>query len=145
MARLRPLTERDLETLAELAYCTESLAKRCGADYAADVGFAPLEFGGSNGSHHGKTATKLVAHGFVEHKQRGHDWGDITTRDARGSKVYRATDAGREAVKAWWALKNGYTSGGMKQKWGHSIPTTRHLTDDEKAELRRKCHLGESV
>jgi hypothetical protein len=134
---VKPLTERDIEVLETLVYMRyESGSKRF-----YEHGTAPLDFGGSNGSHHGKTATKLVAHGFVEQKQRGHDWGDVLTNNARGSKLYRATDAGRTAILAHRALKNGYTSGGMKRKWGSTIPTTRNLTDAEKRELRLKCHL----
>lgn len=144
---MRPLTERDLETLNELWGCTESLIRRpMEKSYAMSVGFAPIEFGGSNGSHHGKTATKLVAHGFVEHKMRGAaEWGIVTTRDARGSKIYRATPAGVAALEAWRQLKRGEIigKGPMKQKWGHTIPTTayRPLTDAEIAERRLLCHL----
>lgn len=143
---MRPLTERDLETLNELWACTESLLNRpMDRRYALSVGFAPLEFGGSNGSHHTKTVLKLVKHGFTDARKRGKDWGDTTTRDARGSNVYRATPAGRDAIAAWRTLKDGrkLVSASTKQKWGHSIPTSayRPLTDAEIAELRRACHL----
>lgn len=90
----RPLTERDWEVLETLVWMRyEATEKRY-----YEGGTAPLDFGGSNGSHHGKTALKLTKLGFVEAKKRGKDWGDLTTRDARGSNVYRATDAGRKAV-----------------------------------------------
>jgi len=95
------VTERDMETLNELVGCQESALKRMDRDYALSIGFAPLEFGGSNGSHHGKTALKLAKLGLVDAKKRGKEWGDLTTRDARGSNVYRPTPAGVEAVQKW--------------------------------------------
>jgi hypothetical protein len=94
----RPLTERDWEVLETLVYMRfESSAKE---HYAH--GSAPLDFGGSNGSHHGPTATKLVKYGYVEHRKRGYDWGEAPGpgRGYRGSKLYRATEAGRDAVLA---------------------------------------------
>lgn len=91
---MKPLTERDMETLNELAFAYDQALKR-GFD-----GVAPLDFGGSNGSHHGATATKLVRRGLVEHRKRGWQWGQAPTA-FRGSKVYRPTPAGREAVLAW--------------------------------------------
>lgn len=138
---MRPLTERDLETLAELVYARyESTMK-----HYYEGGSAPLDFGGSNGSHHGKTATKLVKHGFVEHRKRGHEWGDVRTTGARGSKVYRATEAGRDAIEAWETLMKGQVMAnlGSTIKYGRSVPKTgyRDLTDAERTELRRKCHL----
>jgi hypothetical protein len=98
---LRPLNERDLEMLNELVACQESALERMRADYALNIGFAPIEFGGRNGSHHARTALKLVRHGLVEARKRGKEWGDTTTRDARGSNVYRPTPAGVEAVLKW--------------------------------------------
>lgn len=136
---MKPLTDRDLEMLGEMVY---SFFESTGP--SRGQGMSPMEFGGSNGSHHGKTATKLVKHGFVEHCMRGHDWGDVTTRDARGSKVYRPTEAGRDAWQVYLALKKGSKigDGGLVRKFGHMVPSTqRPLTDAEKAELRRKCHL----
>lgn len=98
---MKPLTDRDWEVLETLVYMRfESTSKRY-----YENGTAPLDFGGSNGSHHGKTATKLVKHGFVEQKQRGHDWGDVFTGNSRGSKLYRATEAGRDAILAHRAEK----------------------------------------
>lgn len=145
MMALRPLTERDLETLNELWGCTEALLRRMDRDYALTVGFAPIEFGGGSNSHHGKTATKLVKHGFVEHKMRGKDWGDVTTRDARGSKVYRASVAGRQAIDAWRTLQKGEIMGTVGYKHGMrgAIPKTgyRPLTDEERTKLRLICHL----
>lgn len=108
----QPLTERDMETLGELIAAQDSARKRfirmgrSEADAnAAEPGFAPLDFGGSNGSHHGATATKLVARGLVEHKKRGYEWGKAPKRGHRGSKMYRPTQAGREAYEAYWQEK----------------------------------------
>lgn len=92
---MRPLTERDWEVLESLVY----MRFESGAKAYHEHGSAPLEFGGSNGSHHGATALKLAKRGLVEAKKRGAaNWGDLKTRDARGSNIYRATEAGREAV-----------------------------------------------
>jgi hypothetical protein len=97
MADLKPLTDRDWEVLETLVY----MRYESGAKQFHEGGSAPLDFGGSNGSHHGKTALKLTKHGYVEAKKRGAaNWGDLKTRGARGSNVYRATPAGREAILA---------------------------------------------
>jgi hypothetical protein len=139
---VRPLTERDLEVLETLVYMRyESGARDL---YEGDT--APLDFGGSNRSHHGKTASKLVDHGFVEHRRLGmSEWHQENRHFGRGgnrgSKVYRATETGREAIMAHRKLKQGFTSAGTERKWGHTIPATRRLTDAEKYELRLKCHL----
>lgn len=90
----RPLTERDMETLNELVAGYDNAVK------LGREGVAPLDFGGRNGSHHGATATKLAAHGLVDHRKRGCDWGKAPTA-IRGSKVYRPTEAGRVALLAW--------------------------------------------
>ena len=139
---MKPLTERDLEVLAELVYMRyESSNKRF-----YEAGTAPLDFGGSNGSHHGKTATKLAEHGLVEHRFRGLDWGQKgRPGGARGSKLYRATPAGREAISAWTKLKEGkmLKPAGSKVKFRHLVPTSswQPLNDEERKLLRQKCHL----
>jgi hypothetical protein len=137
---LLPLTERDLELLNELVGMRfESRTK----DYY-EGGVAPIDFGGSNGSHHGKTDTKLAAHGFVDQRMRGHPWGDLRTTGARGSKVYRASEAGRDAIYAWRALREGkMLKSKTVRKYGHNIPSAEYqpLTDDDRRELRLKCHL----
>jgi hypothetical protein len=94
MADLKPLTDRDWEVLETLVY----MRYESGSKQFYEGGSAPLEFGGSNGSHHGRTALKLTERGYVEARKRGKEWGDLTTRDARGSNVYRATPAGRDAI-----------------------------------------------
>lgn len=101
-----PLTERDMETLGELIaaqdqwrdYCRRT---HCDMDQADKRGFAPLDFGGCSGSHHGVTATKLAKRGLAEMCKRGFPWGKAPT-SFRGSKLYRPTPAGREAFAVWW-------------------------------------------
>lgn len=105
MNKKRALTVRDMETLGELIVACNGRQK-----FGMD-GAAPLDFGGSNGSHHGATATKLVRHGLAEHKKRGYDWGQAPGPGCgyRGSKVYRPTSAGREAFAAWWQARRRAT------------------------------------
>jgi hypothetical protein len=103
MGRQRaPLTDRDMETLGELIACQDSAARH---GWDVNRGWAPLDFGGSNGSHHGATATKLVARGLAEHKKRGYEWGQAPRRNYRGSKLYRPTTEGRELFAVWWQSK----------------------------------------
>lgn len=104
-----PLTERDMETLGELIAAQNShrdYYRRIGRDQAeADKhGFAPLQFGGSNGSHHGVTATKLAKRGLAEMCKRGFAWGNAP-KSFRGSKIYRPTEKGREAFAEWRETK----------------------------------------
>lgn len=100
MARpIAPLTRRDFETLGDIIYAFDQHAK-----YTRDVdqlGVKPLDFGGSNGSHHSVTATKLVRRGMIEHRKSGYPWGKSPKRGYRGSKYYRPTDAGRIAYGIW--------------------------------------------
>lgn len=102
----QPLTARDMETLGELIGAQNSWRAMCARhgtheNLADERGFAPLDFGGSNGSHHGATATKLAGRGLAQERKRGHAWGYAPKR-SRGSKVYRPTQAGREAFEIWW-------------------------------------------
>lgn len=143
---MKPLTDRDLDVLDDLIGGYDNHVRVMGDEWIEKDrdGIAPLDFGGSNGSHHGKTATKLVKHGFVEHRKRGAPWGDNRSTGYRGSKVYRPTEAGRAAISAWKTLKKGSVigSGGLVRKFGHMVPSTqRPLTGAEKTELRLKCHL----
>lgn len=99
------LTERDLELLEALVYvCDAHLPNNvfghqspCPQMTRGD-GASPLDCGGSNGSDHSYRLTKLARLGYAEHRQRGKPWGDVATRDARGSKVYRPTDKGRKTI-----------------------------------------------
>lgn len=97
-----PLTDRDFETLGEMISAWLGASRyHSPPEY---VGVAPIDFGGSNGSHHSLTATKLVKHGMAEHRKRGQHWGQASTR-FRGSKQYRPTEAGRKAFADWKAAK----------------------------------------
>lgn len=89
------LTERDLEVLCELV----SVCDDCNGGRDRESGVAPIQLGGTGHSNHSYRLTKLALRGYAEHRMRGHEWGDVSTRDARGSKVYRPTDKGREAAK----------------------------------------------
>ncbi len=78
------LNDRDIDTLNEL---------RAATDNHLEVGYRegwckPMDCGGSNGSHHSATLTKLVRHGLAESKGSGKHM-------TRGSKWYRITSAGR--------------------------------------------------
>lgn len=100
-----PLTDRDFETLGELIGSYDSYVKRWYKDYEkapSHIGMAPIDFGGTNGSHHSLTASKLVRHGMAEHRKRGREWGEASSR-YRGSKLYRPTDEGRAAYAEWRA------------------------------------------
>lgn len=97
-----PLTERDFETLGEIISAVDQHAKYF--SHPENIGVKPLDFGGSNGSHHSLTATKLVKHGMAEHKKSGRQWGEAPTR-WRGAKYYRPTDEGRAAYAAWAAKR----------------------------------------
>jgi len=92
MSTPRPLTERDYQTLGEVvpSYLDEPV--KAGT---------PLDFGGSNGSHHSATFAKLEKRGLMESKQRGGEWGEPKRWRGRGSKVYRVTPAGIAAYDAW--------------------------------------------
>jgi hypothetical protein len=106
------VTERDLEVLCDLVYvCDAHLPNNihgyqspCPQTTRGD-GASPLDCGGSNGSDHSYRLTKLARRGYAEHRQRGAEWGDVRTGNARGSKVYRPTDKGRKAVKEWLESK----------------------------------------
>ena len=64
-------------------------------------GVAPMDFGGSNGSHHSNTATALCkkANPLVERRKRGVDWGEKSRWRERGSYVYRLTPLGVSIVE----------------------------------------------
>lgn len=90
----RPLTERDIETLA---YLTNP------RDPTAAPWHTPLDLGAYNGSHHSGTLAKLAKRGLVQFKQRGTpdpDDGENGKKiwRGRGSKTYRITAAGKLAL-----------------------------------------------
>ena len=86
------LTDDEREVLTDLRWLADTYADD-------DAGFAPLRFGGSNGSHHGATATKLAKRGLVKRRYRGYGWGEPKRLRHRGSCLYAITDAGREALR----------------------------------------------
>ena len=84
MGALKPLTERDYETLNELVPSYTDEEVRWGT---------PLDFGASNSSHHSATFHKLARRGLVEIKTR--------SSGSRGSKLYRASEAGVAEIWSW--------------------------------------------
>jgi|SRR4029077_12671412 len=80
------LTERDLEVLSGLACARICFPKSSGW-------LTPMCFGGRDGSHHSRTASRLVRLGFVESKPRG--------GQTRGSKLYRITASGKSALRTY--------------------------------------------
>lgn len=90
--------EREEMILASLAY---------NADHARypKPWMTPLELDGRNGSHHSGTLAKLARKGLVNYRQRGGreppQWENAKPlpRGHRGSKAYRITPAGREALE----------------------------------------------
>lgn len=83
---MRPeeLNEAELEVLRELAPSY--------SDAPAEW-FRPLDVGGSSRSHHSRTLARLVSLGLAEEKQR-------SERGPRGSKLYRVTPRGIDALVA---------------------------------------------
>lgn len=80
----------------------------------------PLDCGGTNGSHHSASLVKLVQHGFAECRQRGiHSsivCGPKITPEPRlaargkGSREFRITPAGMNALLEWKAQKDQASS-----------------------------------
>lgn len=87
----RPLTENQLEVLCNLWNQPAS-------------GVAPMDFGGSNGSHHSNTATAMTlgAEPLVERTKRGVDWGEKPRFRERGSYLYRLTPRGVRLAEERW-------------------------------------------
>ena len=90
---MKGLTDLQADALNELAACKKSRIKWA----------TPMEIGGSNGSSLSMTLKGLTKKGYVEWKQRGasddmigHPASAIGMR--RGSKCYRITTAGEEAI-----------------------------------------------
>lgn len=101
------LTANQVDVLTELEGCAQSHMLG-GRTWTLPDGtkarlFTPMEFGGSNGSHHSGTATALAKRGLVDRlKCRG--WGGGTQLNvfkgrAKGSCHYRITDAGIAALR----------------------------------------------
>lgn len=99
------LTKNQTEVLRNLESCERS--PHCGRTWTLPDGsetraFAPLDFGGSNGSHHSATATALAKRGLVLRIK--HVWfsplqvNRFNSR-AKGSCHYVLTDAGRAVLR----------------------------------------------
>lgn len=92
---MRPLTDRDLETLDDLRMATDDAIQYGGRNGRPSTGWVmPLDCGGMNGSHHSYTLSKLAGRGLCERKKYG------APRE-KGSCRYRINDAGRERLTEW--------------------------------------------
>lgn len=80
---MKPLTERDIDTLGELEAATDNHVR---LNYR-EGWVMPLDCGGSNGSHHSYTLHKLAKRGLCDRKKYG-------GRRDKGSCRYRINDAG---------------------------------------------------
>lgn len=82
---MKPLTERDIDTLGELEAATrnhlEVIPEREGW-------VMPMDCGGMNGSHHSYTLHKLAKRGLCDRKKYG-------GKRQKGSCRYRINDVGR--------------------------------------------------
>lgn len=104
---MRKLTPRQIEVLTELSGCEQcALGGRVWTlpDGAKARLFMPMEFGGSNGSHHSATATALAKRGLVG-RLKVVSWGggsqlNVFTGSRKGSCHYRITKAGEAALEA---------------------------------------------
>lgn len=101
------ITERDVEVLKELEAHERSM-KKMGVG-GEKLWARPLDCGGTNGSHHSQTLSKLARHGLAEQKKRG--------GFSRGSKVYRITSKGREIVHEETQADLTYKSMGGGDGW----------------------------
>lgn len=92
---MKELTPRDIEVLNEL----ESAKRRgWGMSYGDKDGWCrPMDVGGRSGSHHSPTLTKLAEMGYAEQRTRGLQ--TYKRGRARGSKVYRISEAGETIVR----------------------------------------------
>lgn len=100
--RKRPkLSARDRDTLDDIHRSSEAMKRCCvedgeGREVDREGWMRPMDFGGSNGSHHSHTATKLAKLGFVEvyMASEKRPWRSRYS----GGKRYRLTDAGRREL-----------------------------------------------
>lgn len=89
----RPLTDRDFDTLHELAAANRNLA-----DEGFRNGWArAMDAGGWNGSHHSATLKKLVARGLVMASRQSFR---ISRTNMRPGIGYWITPAGIELLKS---------------------------------------------
>lgn len=98
------LTSKQIDVLAELEGCDQM--KLGGRFWTLPDGskarlFMPMEFGGTNGSHHSGTATSLAKRGLVDRLKCvpfGKSQLNRFNSRCKGSCHYRITDAGRAAL-----------------------------------------------
>ncbi len=66
-----------------------------------DQGVTPMNFGGSDGSHHSATASRLADKGLVDKCYAGQGWGEPRSNyfRARGSCFYRISETGIRALE----------------------------------------------
>lgn len=86
---MKPLTERDIDTLGELEVATRNhlqvIPEREGW-------VMPMDCGGMNGSHHSYTLHKLAKRGLCDRKKYG-------GKRVKGSCRYRINDVGRALLE----------------------------------------------
>ncbi len=97
-SRLKPLTERDIDTLQELVRVAADW-KRQGFD--AERKLMPMDIGGTNGSHHSATLHKLHSRGFCVMIKYGN-------RRAKGSCRYWSNEAGIAHLRSLQQLPRGW-------------------------------------
>ena len=85
MSTTRNLTGRDIETLDALRAATDNYFA---LDNHKEGWVMPMDCGGTNGSHHSYTLSKLAKRGLCDRKKYG-------GRREKGSCRYRINDAGR--------------------------------------------------
>lgn len=99
------LTESQVDVLVELEGCER--LQYGGRNWTLPDGskarlFMPMEFGGTNGSHHSGTATALAKRGLVDRLKvmsfGGGSQLNVFRGSWKGSCHYRITDAGRAAL-----------------------------------------------
>lgn len=97
---MKPLTERDIDTLGELEAATRNhlqvIPEREGW-------VMPMDCGGMNGSHHSYTLHKLAKRGLCDRKKYG-------GKHVKGSCRYRINEAGRALLSAWPAMRGSQHS-----------------------------------
>lgn len=92
---MKPLTERDWETLGELEAATRS----CLQWTPKREGWVmPMDCGGGNGSHHSYTLHKLAKRGLCDLMKLGN-------KHEKGSCRYRINETGRIALRVTSAKK----------------------------------------
>jgi hypothetical protein len=103
---VKPLTERDYETMGDLRASSLShiqLYAKMDSDSTrpAASGFVkPLDIGGGNGSHHSATLKKLARRGLVEvYGARMKDPG--RSKWWKAGCHYRLTELGEETLAEW--------------------------------------------